>query len=236
MLDDASDFDAMFASASAEDKALDTGTMHATDCQWIVTQVRELGPDAIPGVMAFVVNSIQQPFYSIASRMDDTARHGTASRYLMGHKRAALLYAWQHKVALWKAAQSTDLSLDALLMEYLRVPGLGIVKASFLAQLTTGHGACLDGINSHRLGIAKDAWRHRTEWSEKTRLAKVRAYNAYWSAIGSSAYWWDTWCEFQGTRETDIRGYAIASPGSPEDVSRLHRRAIDLRINAIMET
>jgi hypothetical protein len=215
---------------SGEDWSPASGTFggYERDCKAIVEASRS-DPAYFPGIASFVFNSIQQPFWSIEDRLADTAREGITSRYLYGHKRTGMQYVLTHFRDLHAAAEwcaSGRGGLDRLLMRYLEIPGLGIVKASFLAQLTAGQGACMDGINLHRFDLREDHFRHRATWTDKTRLAKVRSYNAYWQSLGDSAYWWDTWCEFQANRDVNLAGRIMRRIGTPDDVSRLHRSCL----------
>ena len=200
------------------------GQYHARDCAHIART--SLGNSVyFPGIVAFVFASIQAPFNSIEDRLADIQENGVTSIWLYGYKRIGLQYVLNNAEDLWNASiacSDGSIGLDDLLMRYLEVPGLGIVKASFLAQLTTGQGACMDGINLHRFDLREDHFRHRSEWTPKTRLAKVRSYNAYWQSIGDSGYWWDTWCQFQAERVVNQAGRTIRPIGTTSDVSALH--------------
>lgn len=209
----------------------DMGQYYRRDCLAIVEKSRS-DPAYFPGIASMVFTSIQQPFASIRDRLADVAREGLASRVLYGNHRGGMRYVMRHTAELHTAAEwcaSGRGGLDRLLMRYLEIPGLGIVKASFLAQLTTGQGACMDGINLHRFDLRKDHFRHRTAWTDKTRLAKVRSYNAYWATLGDSAYWWDTWCQFQADRTHYLNGVSAAKvgDGSASAVSALHLACLD---------
>lgn len=201
-----------------------TGQYHARDCMAIVAASRG-DATLFPGIAAFVFASIKQPFHSIEDRLADIQKAGVTSRFMYGNHRGGLQYVLNHYQDLHRYAEACNLGvigLDSLLMEYLKIPGLGIVKASFLAQLTTGQGACMDGINLHRFDLRQDHFRHRSEWTDKTRLAKVRSYNAYWGSIGPSGYWWDTWCQFQADRTENLAGRTMRPIGTAGDVSKLH--------------
>ncbi len=144
-----------------------------------------------------VLLSIQQPWQGVPAQFAHVRAQGRDSVYLFGAKRAGYDYAVEHARELRIAAQiAYDKSdLDALLMRYLQIPCLGLVKASFLAQLTIADGACLDLHNSRRLGLTPNDVKLPKALRDASKLAKISAYNATWRAHGDSAYWWDTWCD-----------------------------------------
>lgn len=230
MLDDAgSDFDAMFASASADAEQFKSTRPFATDCLWIVDHAQK-SPDYFPGIGAFVLLTIQQPFWTVPDTVADVATRDYDSPYLWGWKPRGLHYLRTNKHALWQSAvecYNGTKSLDELILDYLAVPGLGIVKSSFLAQLTVGQGACLDTLNLRMLGLDENAFKLSKELTVKTIRRRIATYNATWKAAGDSAYWWDAWCELVASRSHNVRGYAMRSIGnSAAAVSHAHRCAI----------
>jgi hypothetical protein len=229
MLDDsAADFDRMFASAKTESDSHNASRPFVQDCLWIVEQAQK-SPDTFPGIVGFVLLTIQQPFYSIARPVRDVAENDYAARSLWGWKGLGLHYARAHKRDLHASAlafRDGRIDLDTLILHYLAIPGLGIVKASFLAQMTVGDGACLDTLNLRTLGLAESAFKTPKTLQVKTIRARIAAYNAVWRSVGDSAYWWDAWCDLVASRTHNVRGYVIGTAGPSHDVSRLHRLAI----------
>jgi len=214
-------------------------TLFDVDCGYVVANA---SLKTLPGIVALVVCSIQQPFAHMPQQTADVAKNGSRSRFLFGHKREAFEYAREYRKEIWRAieayrdAPNHPQSLTRLVHKFCEIPGIGIVKGSFLAQLTVGDGACLDTLNIQWMGmhprafdVRKDRWRS---------LAKrIQSYNAVWRAHGDSAFWWDTWCErLSGRTHIDTgKRDAIGEPimrrvpaiGSPEEVSAIHRLAID---------
>lgn len=229
MLDDgAADFDSFFAAAKADDTRAMSSTHFARDCQWIVQQA-QTSADTLPGIGALVLLSIRQPFYLMPMQMKSLARMDYKCPYLFGWKSDGLMYLRMNKRALHKAARACyegDMSLDDLILEYLAVPGMGIVKASFFAQMTVGNGACLDTLNLRTLGLNETAFRLAKTLSVKTVRRRIASYNACWQSVGDSSYWWDSWCELVASRTRNVRGYAIQGFRSAADVSHSHRMAI----------
>lgn len=93
--------------------------------------------------------------------------------------------------------------------QLLRVRGLGIVKAAFVAQLMGFDVACLDSRNVKREG--RDPRTYRTDGKTPLQLApKIRAYVR--ETYGRAEEYWNAWCH-------DV---AAAYGLTPEGVSELH--------------
>lgn len=228
MFDNSQDFDSLFNSVVADESARIDSSHFARDCLWIVGHAQS-SPDYLPGIAALVLLSIQQPFYLMPTYVADMARTGAKSRYLFGHKHSGFHYVQLFKRDLWRSATrcyNGKISLDDLILDYLAIPGLGIVKASFLAQMTVGQGACLDTLNLRAMGLRLDAFRTPKSLKVGSIRKRISTYNAVWSAQGDSCYWWDLWCDMLGARTHNARGAAIGSLGDGAAVSRTHRLAI----------
>ena len=211
----------------------------ARDCMWIVEQLAQRGPDALPGIAALVLLSIQQPFSQMPRQMASVAKEGIASPYLFGSKAEGLAYVQEHKRHLFRVVQACragKLSLEGLITEFLAIPGLGIAKTSFLAQMSVGDGACLDVLNLRRLGLNESAFKIGKGLGAPFVARRIQAYNAVWQSQGDSAYWWDTWCDGLAARQTIDTGRKrkdgttimrrIAGFADGAEVSALHRIAI----------
>src|SRR4051794_38721231 len=94
-------------------------------------------PAGLVEVIAFVLCTIQQPLQSVGRQMADIRQNGGDSKYLFGSKRDGYAYAVAHQevifAAVTKAVEVRDTigAVDVL----SNIPGLGIVKASFVAQI-----------------------------------------------------------------------------------------------------
>lgn len=199
------------------------------DCAFIVDAAQR-DANALPGIAALVLCSIQQPFHTVATQLQDVARNGLTSRYLFGSKRDGLAYVMANRRELHAVARAVhggDATLDDAVLAYLAIPGLGIVKASFLAQMTVGNGACLDLHNLARLGLAESAFKTPKALKVDTIRARIRSYRAVWESIGDSAYWWDSWCDHVAAVVTNSAGRKV-NHGFTDGahVSRYHRLAI----------
>jgi hypothetical protein len=153
-------------------------------------------PDGLVDVIAFVLSTIQQPLASCARQMADIRAHGAASVYLFGSKRAGYEYAVEHREVLFaavvKAVEVGDVvgAVDVL----ANVPGLGVVKASFVAQIVGLEVACLDSHNLKRLGLPETAFRLSKGVKPATKRAKIAAYVQACGDTGGAEYWWNSWC------------------------------------------
>lgn len=164
-----------------------------------------------------VLLSIQQPWHKLPIQFHDVRENGRQSKYLWGFKSNGFDFLLAHGSRLHKAARVAHAAndLDGLIWAYLEIPGLGLVKASFLAQLTIGQGACLDVHNLKRFGFKPDAFKLPKSLKAETIHSKIRLYNAAWSAHGDSRFWWDTWCDHLAKRHK-------AHYKSGHDVSVIH--------------
>jgi hypothetical protein len=145
-----------------------------------------------------VLLSIRQPWLRVPIQFQDVVDKGISSPALFGFKRDGYSYAIANMNHLHGAVKKYEGDLDSLLVEFMKIPGLGLAKASFLAQLTVNDGACLDGHNLRRIG--KSPSFTRLDKNAKNVKDKIVAYNEAWREHGDSAYWWNTWCDFMGER------------------------------------
>jgi len=153
-------------------------------------------PDGLVDVVGFVLCTIQQPLQSVANQMRDLRANGVTSKYLFGSKRDGYAYALEHKhvlhAAMTKAVQVGDVvgAVDVL----SNIPGLGIVKASFVAQICGLEASCLDTHNLKRLGLAETTFKLAKSVKRETKLGKIKLYLDLCLKTGGAQHWWDTWC------------------------------------------
>ena len=153
-------------------------------------------PDGLVDIIAFVLCTIQQPLQSVARQMADVRTNGAASKYLFGSKRDGYQYAVDHKHILHAALLAADANADAIgFVDVMsNVPGLGIVKASFVAQICGFETACLDTHNLKRLGLAETAFKLAKSVKPDTKRKKIADYLALCVSTGGSRFWWNAWC------------------------------------------
>ncbi len=106
-------------------------------------------------------------------------------------------------------------ALDTKLIDvFARIPGIGLAKAGFLAQLLYGRVGCLDSHHLVRFGLSAHGFRSLNECKTRaTRERKIRHYVAVAAQCGTAETLWNSWCEYVGKAQ----GY-----GSTETVSAMH--------------
>jgi len=155
-------------------------------------------PQGLHDVITFVLLTIQQPFQGVATAMDRVRSEGRDCALLFGSKRLGYDYAALHcdvlHAAVVKAVEVQDTigALDVL----TNVPGLGVVKAAFVAQLCGLEVGCLDVHNMRRFGLAPAAFKWPPKAKRETKLSKIAAYVETCAKLGGSRYLWDSWCEY----------------------------------------
>lgn len=153
-------------------------------------------PRGLVDVIGFVLCTIQQPLQSVKNQMADLRINGADSRYLFGSKRDGYRYAVDHApvlhAAMVKAVETRDAvgAVDVL----SNVPGLGIVKASFVAQICGLEASCLDTHNLKRLGLPETAFRLAKSVKPETKRNKISSYLELCVKTGGSEHWWNSWC------------------------------------------
>ena len=148
------------------------------------------------GAALVVILSIQQPWHTVPAQFADVQAVGITSRFLWGNKRKTWAFLMEHGERLAAAIGGNH---EEAILTLLEVPGLGIVKASFLLQMLTGEGACLDLHNLDRLGLSRDAFKTPKTLKVDTVRARIATYCATWRAHGTSRHWWDSWCAHVAT-------------------------------------
>lgn len=144
--------------------------------------------------IAFAVLSMRQPITYLPRQMADFRRKGTDSNFLFGHKRDAMRYVLAHGGRIWdacKAAPNAEHAISVL----IEIPGLGIVKAAFVAQMMGFDVACLDSRNVAREGLNPRKYSTGMLKSNGNWRKLAHMINDYVIETGGRAHeLWDTWC------------------------------------------
>ena len=109
-----------------------------------------------------------------------------------------------------------------LLMYFAGLPGLGLVKGGFVAQLCFGVAGCLDTHNITIHGLQPStfaAHRFKGARTEKTKRKLVAHYVELCRALGGAGKLWDNWCQYVADKRPGIYNDA-------DHVSKLHCEAI----------
>ena len=110
--------------------------------------------DNLADVIIMVVLSIQQPWKNVGLQMADVKLNGRASKFLWGNKGRTYEYVMKRKgfifnqfLAVVNSNKSDSDKAYSLMNIFLRIDGLGMVKAGFVCQLSAGLVGCIDRQN-----------------------------------------------------------------------------------------
>ena len=178
-------------------------------------------PRRFVGVGTMVLLSIRQPWATVGEQLREVRLEGAKAQGLWGFKSSGYEYLQLHKDALYAKVRDVRAGrreVSSMLRHFLKVPGLGLAKAGFLAQLTTGTAGCLDSHNLERFGLQGESFRIRRRATDAAQIQeiddKISFYLAICDACGGARLLWDEWCHYVYHRRTQFR--------SAEDVSRRH--------------
>lgn len=171
--------------------------MYKRDCKKIARYALK-NPDNLVRVATFVLTTIQAGLATTHNQMLDIDKHGADSKYLWGSKRQGYEYLQEHKQVLFDAIKSAVKHNDIVgAVDILtNVPCLGIVKASFVAQMVGFDVSCIDSHNCDRLGLARTALRFSKKVKPEIKRKKIQDYIAFTQDTGGAEYWWNTWCNY----------------------------------------
>lgn len=146
------------------------------------------------GVM-FAILSARVQFNRVPAQCEELAKAGRNARCLWNWKLGAYLYLEEHGRELWEEVKAQPEPFTCI-RALCKIPGLGIVKAAFIAQMLGHNTACLDTRNIIRDGRNPRAF--RTD-GKKTGAAFERKLSKYCAeTYGSAQHYWDTWCNEVG--------------------------------------
>lgn len=173
-------------------------------------------PDIFVRGVTFAVLSIRQQFPTAVKSMGEVEMAGTNARALWGYKRGAYDFIRKNKFAIHSSIVAARTSEEALSV-LTTIPGLGIVKAAFVAQMMGHDIGCLDSRNIFRLRLNPREWRSDGE-DRKNTLAfkrKIKRYVDFTS--GRAEELWDDWCNdiapvYASTAEEISRDHLVIVP------------------------
>jgi hypothetical protein len=175
-------------------------------------------------VVEFVIGTINMPLSRVHTQRESIAVDGFNSKWLSQMKVNGLAYAQSNAQRLhgetMRILDKHDIhSLDAahkVTLNFVDIPGIGMVKAAFIAQMLGLNAACLDRHNVRAMGVSEDAFKLDKTAKPDVISRKVRDYLKVCRRKGSE-YWWNTWCEFVANR-----GGMNKSLPTADDVSKYH--------------
>jgi hypothetical protein len=167
--------------------------MYTTDVVKIRRSFENQPGDTLEHVVRFVLATIQQRFHTVPLILDEWDRLGTKAPTMFGSKRRGVRYIAKRKHDI--AAQLLSADRVAAIDILLTIPGLGVIKASFVAQMLGFDVGCIDTHNARMYGVKVASFNVNNKHTAKTRLAKIKAYCAMCDGLGGTKHLWDTWCE-----------------------------------------
>lgn len=177
----------------------------------IISAGMRADPDTFARGVTFAFLSIRTQFPRVAEQMRQVDAAGHKAQALWGYKRGAYDYLRKNKFSLWGAMLEARLPENALEI-VSAVPGIGIVKAGFVAQMMGFDIGCLDTRNIQRLGLNPREWRSDGEPYKNTLAFKRKIARYVEYTYGRAEELWDDWC-------TDVAGvYKVTA----EEISRDH--------------
>jgi len=144
----------------------------------------------------FVVATIQQQLETVPVILTGFVSEGGGSKYAWGFKSNSIEYLDANYCELYRDAMRAKDKPGKLLAVFLRVPGFGIVKAGFLAQIFANQTGCIDVHNVTLYGVPMSALRYTKKCKAKTLREKRAQYIDLCAGLGGSAELWSRWCDY----------------------------------------
>lgn len=176
--------------------------LHATAVQ----QHAQQNADNLMDVVLMVVLSIQQNWLSVGDQLKDVKSKGVESKFLWGFKRSTYIYLKKNKhrvyaqfMAVVNSSKDDASKADSMMKVFLRVPGLGLVKAGFACQLAGGLVGCIDSHNIKLYSIDDSVLKISNKMSQELLDAKRKKYINLCHLIGTENLW-NNWCNHLATK------------------------------------
>lgn len=178
---------------NTQDRAL--YAQHIRDCNALA----QSGPDGCRRMVSFVLATIQQQLETVPDILRSFDTEGYGSRFAFGAKAAGLNWLDSHGAQLYADAMAAKHDDVELLLVFLRVPGLGLVKAGFAAQLFACRVGCLDVHNIRMYGINPAVLRVSKKAKPETLRKHAERYVQLCYKLGGPVELWAAWCEYKAS-------------------------------------
>jgi hypothetical protein len=156
--------------------------------------------DCFCNAVMFAVLSARVKFDRVPNMCRDLRAKGVKCKALWGWKLDAYKYLQEHREDLWKtciAAPYTRQGAIDCISALTTIPGMGIVKAAFVAQMLGHNVACLDTRNIQRDGRNPRAYKTDSKIKKQPRMKRLIEHYVS-ETWGTAQYYWDTWCNEVG--------------------------------------
>ena len=161
----------------------------------VIAEHGNSSPNGLQDIITFVVATIQTPISRATTVAEDIHKNGANSKYLNQSKRLTVEYIKKHKRSLHRKLQSSETPEDAVKL-LIDLPGLGIVKAAFAAQLLGHDIGCIDRHNVILYNVPQCTLRIPSSLQPATKDRKIADYVELCKDIGGTEVMWDNWCEY----------------------------------------
>lgn len=170
--------------------------------------IAQNSPKGAAALAQFASLTIRTQFETVPRQVADILNNGLNSKYIWGFK---------NQCFDWLNVNATNLQANALeamhnpvdLVDvFMDVPGLGLAKAGFCAQLFANQVGCLDYLNLKLYGMTEIVCPKGL--TSKTRRIKIAQYVEQCAACGTSPELWANWCNEIGKRKSWPNGNAVS--------------------------
>tara|TARA_R110002012_G_scaffold59544_2_gene155896 strand:- start:37 stop:696 length:660 start_codon:yes stop_codon:yes gene_type:complete len=192
----------------------------------MIQKYADQGPIQTVMAVIFVIASIRTFTWLLPDMLDNYRDKGMkAFNNLMPKQKEGIKYVMKNKEWLYNLVQSYkagDIYPEEFLITLQRIPCIGLVKAGFIMQLTTGEAGCLDCHNLKQYDVDENTFKVNGKDKGKMTAAsfnKARKYLAVCKEIGGSEVLWNNWCDL--VAEKYPKHFEAG-----DDVSWLHSNAI----------
>lgn len=197
----------------------------------LIREYAQTGAPELADVARFVIATVQQQIEHVPEIAAEFRTIGRESRYAFGWKANAIDWhnanaAQTHAdtLAIFHGADCARAAAEGVTAYFASLPGLGLAKGGFMAQLCFGVSGCLDSHNLARFGIPParfSASAYKGLRRADNRQARVAEYVDAVDAQGGCAALWDSWCDYVAALRPDRFESGF-------DVSALHVEGLEL--------
>lgn len=143
-------------------------------------------------VIGFVLASINQKFHRVDA-INQSIREKGDTHHFSKFQRKAWHAITSEAQEIYEFVCRDHVSAYEAIDFYSQLPGLGIVKAGFCAQLLHGVGGCLDRHWLKELGLSVSAF-NASGVTPRRRERMLNLYCDTLDTVGTCEYLWDAWC------------------------------------------
>jgi len=178
-------------------------------------------PEKVVQVGLVALCSIRMQWVGVGNQLATIRAQGRTATCLWGHKRKGYDYLVANKRLLYRTVRDLRagrISTRAFIRQWIKVPGMGMVKAGFVAQMTCGKAGCLDMHNIVRYGLDVKMLTipKRKNIADQMQVIDdfINHYLSVCELCGGTEYLWDEWCRVLNDK--------VGTFHSADDVSRRH--------------